>query len=174
MLEHLRKKYTEKSEGKDPLFAFHDAFKRYSICKKQSLIDLTVVAANLSPQIFWSSENVDPLLLQALADTNPNFDPNLLHQFSDEQLMGIINSSKGKYFEYLVTDKLNAGEIVGDVSLPDGYHAAMSDSLTQPGWDLQITNEHGQVADYLQLKATNSISYIHETLERYPDITILF
>jgi len=171
-LERLRKKYVYNS-GIKPLFAFRDAFKRATVSKKQSLIDLTVVAANLSPQIFWEDETLDPLVLRALNETNPTFDLTSLSSYSDEQMLGVLNSTKGKYFEYLVEDRLNAGEIVGDVVLPDGYHAAVAPNLTQPGWDIQIFDQHGGVADYLQLKATNSISYIHETLERYPDITVL-
>ena len=168
----LREKYST-SQREDPLFAFRDAFKRAIVCKKQSLIDTLVVAANLSPQIFWSDEFLDPLVLKALNDTNPNFDPNLLSNYSDEQMMGILNSAKGKYFEYLVEDKLNIGETVGDVALPEGFSAVVATNLTQPGWDLQILDQSGNVSEYLQLKATNSISYIHDTLERYPDITVL-
>ncbi|ABM04399.1 hypothetical protein Ping_2688 [Psychromonas ingrahamii 37] len=168
----LREKYSIDSEI-DSLFAFRDAFKRTIVCKKQSLIDLSVVAANLSPQIFWNDDVIDPLVLKAINDTNPNFSPDLLSNYSDEQMMGILNSTKGKYFEYLVEDKLNAGATVGDVALPKGYSAEVASNITQPGWDLQILDQNGNVADYLQLKATNSISYIHDTLERYPDITIL-
>jgi len=171
-LETLREKYVYNSEI-DPLFAFRDAFKNTIVCKKQSLIDLTVVAANLSPQIFWEDNTLDPLVLRALNETNPTFDPTSLSNYSDGQMLGVINSTKGKYFEYLVEDKLNAGEIVGDVVLPEGYHAVVASNLTQPGWDIQILDQDGSIADYLQLKATNSISYIHETLDRYPDITIL-
>ncbi|MFA3791309.1 hypothetical protein AB6T38_09335 [Aliiglaciecola sp. SL4] len=171
-LKLLRDKYSVSSQ-EDPLFAFRDAFKRAIVCKKQSLIDMLVVAANLSPQTFWNDDVLDPLVLKALNDTNPNFNPNLLSNYSDEQMMGILNSAKGKYFEYLVEDKLNTGEIVGDVSLPEGYSAEVASSITQPGWDLQILDKSGNVSDYLQLKATNSISYIHDTLERYPDIAVL-
>ena len=171
-LKTLRLKYASDTK-EDSLFAFRDAFKNAIISKKQSLIDLTVTAMNLSPQIFWTDDTIDPLVLRALNETNPNFDPTALANYSDEQMMGVLSSAKGKYFEYLVEDKLNAGEIVGDVVLPSGYHAEVASSLVQPGWDIKILDEHGSVADYLQLKATNSISYIHETLERYPDITVL-
>jgi hypothetical protein len=45
--------------------------------------------------------------------------------------------------------------------------------MTQPGWDLQILDAEGRVSSYLQLKATDSLGYVHEALSRYPDITIL-
>ncbi|GAG60273.1 unnamed protein product, partial [marine sediment metagenome] len=106
-------------------------------------------------------------------ETNPNFDPSVFGNSSSEELMGIMNSTKGKYFEYLVAEKLNAGETVGDLTLPDGYEAIIASNFSQPGWDLRIVDDLGSTAEYLQLKATNSLGYINDTLERYPDITIL-
>jgi len=171
-LEKLKEKYST-NHGVESLFAFRDAFKRYTVSRQQSLIDLTVVATNLSPQIFFDDKNIDPLVEKAIRETNPNFDPSFLFNFSDDELTGIVNSAKGKYFEYLVTEKLNSGETVGNLYLPDGYQAIMAESLTQPGWDIKIIDDNGNTADYLQLKATNSLAYINETLERYPDIEIL-
>jgi len=171
-LSYLREKYPGGNNG-ESLFAFRDAFKRYVVSKKQSLIDLTVVAASISPQVFSDAADIDPLLELAIHETNPNFEPSRIFDFTNEEMTGILNSAKGKYFEYLVTDRLNAGKQVGDVILPDGYEAVMADSLNQPGWDLQILDAQGNVSDYLQLKATNSIGYIRDTLEKYPDIKIL-
>jgi len=171
-LQSLKRKYSKGIEI-DSLFAFQDAHKRYLISKQQSLIDLTVTAANLTPQIFFEHKNIDPLIEKAIKETNPNLDPSTLSSLSDHELTGILNTAKGKYFEYLVTDKLNSGETVGDLHLPEGYQAVMASSVTQPGWDIKILDDHGHLSDYLQLKATNSLSYIHATLERYPDITIL-
>ncbi len=85
----------------------------------------------------------------------------------------MVNTAKGKYFEYLVTDELNAHHAVGDVILPSGYHAELADSMIQPGWDIRIVDGHGQVADFLQLKATESVGYIKHALDVYPDIVIL-
>jgi hypothetical protein len=45
--------------------------------------------------------------------------------------------------------------------------------MTQPGWDMRIVDEQGGTAELLQLKATESVGYIRDTLERYPDISIL-
>lgn len=168
----LRKKYSKNKEL-DSMLSFQDAFKRHVVSKKQSLIDLTIVAANLTPQVLMNIDDLDPLLVKSIRETNPNFDPSLISSFSENEMMGILNSAKGKYFEYIVTDKLNSGEIVGDVQLPDGFEAVMASSLNQPGWDLKILDQNGNISDYLQLKATNSLAYINETLERYPDITIL-
>lgn len=45
--------------------------------------------------------------------------------------------------------------------------------MNQPGWDLKILDGNGHEQEYLQLKATDSTSYIHEALTKYPDIKIL-
>ena len=169
-LAMLREKYSPMDGN---IAAFLDAFKRYATSKRQSLVDLTLAAASISPQIFIDKSNIDPLIEKAIKETNPNFDPSLFSDFSEEKMMGILNSAKGKYFEYLVTDKLNAGEAVGDLQLPEGYQAVMATNANQPGWDIQILDPQGNTAEYLQLKATNSLGYINEILERYPDITIL-
>lgn len=168
----LRQKYAQ-GLGAKPLFAFQDAQSKYSISKKQTIIDLLVTASSITPAFIFSAEAPDPLALKAIAETNPTFDPSLLSSYSEDQLMGIINSAKGKYFEYLVTEKLNTGETVGDIHLPEGFQAVMANSATQPGWDLKIVDGNGHVSEYLQLKATQSLGYIQDTLERYPDIAIV-
>lgn len=47
---------------------------------------------------------------------------------------------------------------MGDIHLEPGQVAALAESATQPGWDLQILNADGTVAGELQLKATDSLS----------------
>ncbi len=169
-LDKLTERYSRYDSGDiDPMDRLVKKYRQY---KNTSILDLTVVAVSLS-SLYASREDLDPLALKAIQDTNPNFDPDKLFGYSDAQMVGMINSAKGKYFEYLVVDKLNKGESVGDVILPPGYSAELADSMSQPGWDLKIIDESGQVSEYLQLKSTDSLSYISETLDRYPDITIL-
>ncbi len=153
------------SEGLQPLFI------KYLKKRKKALADSLIASANLSIHIFEGEP--DPLALEAIRMTNPNFDPSQINDYSDEQLMGIVNSAKGKYFELLVAEKLNNGEQVGDLVLPDGYHAELAESMNQPGWDLTILGPSGSVAEHLQLKATDNFGYISEALEKYPDIRIL-
>ncbi len=169
-LDALLSRYREdRSDSIDPM---GDLLTRYRQYKNSRPLDLAAVAISLGEQPS-SSDALDPLALKALNDTNPNFDPDLVGSYSDEEWMGIVNSAKGKYFEYLVVDELNAGGTVGDLTLPDGYTAQLATSMTQPGWDMQIVDSHGETAELLQLKATESVGYIHDTLERYPDISIL-
>jgi len=170
MLAELQR--NSSSNGADAFAHWSKAVSGFASRRKQSLIDLAVDAANLAIRIEHDPDLLsDPLVVAAIRDTNPSFD------FSDaptgDVLQGAVNAAKGKYFEYLVVDKLNNHERVGDVVLPDGYTAKLAESMTQPGWDLQILDPDNHVASYLQLKATDDASYIKEALDRYPDITIL-
>ncbi len=169
-LDSLSRRYA--SLGEDHPGAFEELRERYRQYKATSLMDLAAVASTLAIDTV-DDRALDPLALKAIQDTNPNFDPNSLAGYSDEEWMGIVNSAKGKYFEYLVVDRLNKGEMVGDVVLPEGYHASLAKSMTQPGWDIEIDDGNGHLDEYLQLKATQSTAYVQEALLRYPDITIL-
>lgn len=157
------------SESIDPI---QELIGRYRQYRAASILDIATVASTLAIDTLHDRQ-LDPLALKAVQDTNPSFDPYRLFGYSDEEWMGVVNSAKGKYFEYLVAEKLNHGDAVGDVVLPDGYHAQLADTMNQPGWDLKIVNEDGNVSEYLQLKVTESAAYIHEAMTRYPDITIL-
>ena len=157
------------SDSLDPM---SDLLARYRQYKNTRLLDLAAVAISLGIQPD-SPSDLNPLALKALQDTTPNFDPERVGSYSDQEWMGIVNSAKGKYFEYLVVDDLNSGGTVGDLTLPDGYRAELAESMTQPGWDMRIVDAHGDTAQLLQLKATESVGYIQQTLDRYPDISIL-
>lgn len=167
-LSGLLKRY--RPHASDSIDPVGDLVTRYRQYKQTLPIDLAAVATGLA---LSQSKDLDPLALQAIQDTNPNFDPERLGDYTAEQWLGIVNTAKGKYYEYLVVDRLNSGETVGMVTLPSGYRAELADSMIQEGWDVRIIDDNGQVAEFLQLKATDSIGYIYATLERYPDIQIL-
>lgn len=86
---------------------------------------------------------------------------------SDDQLEGFISNIKGKLFEIKYTDYLNSGE------LPEGYVAQMAERVNQPGWDIQIIGEDSEIVNQIQLKATNSVGYVQEAIERYPEIDVV-
>lgn len=153
--------------------AFHNAFRRYLKANRESLLDIIVAAASVHFSIGDGPQDLDPLLLKAIHDTNPSMPDDRLFALDGDALQGAINTAKGKYFEYLVVEKLNQGQQVGPLLLEPGQQAMLAESMTQPGWDLRIVDEHGDVVEYLQLKATDSVSYIRSALERYPDIQIL-
>ena len=87
-------------------------------------------------------------------------------RMSGNELVGLTSGVKGKLFELELVDHLNHG------GLPDGFHAEIAQSATQPGWDIQVTDAQGHVDELLQAKATESASYVKEALERYPDIDV--
>lgn len=83
------------------------------------------------------------------------------------QLEGFSAAVKGKLFEIDYVEYLNDGH------LPEGYQADLADDPTQAGWDIKVTGPDGHIADAIQLKATNSVSYVGEALKRYPEIDVV-
>lgn len=153
--------------------AFHRAFSRYMKANRESLFDITLAVTSARLTLDAGPDNVDPLLLKAVYDTNPSLKETYFFGLEGDALQGAVNTAKGKYFEYLVVERLNAGEQVGPLVLADGFRAELAESFTQPGWDLRIVDAHGATAEYLQLKATDSVGYVRDALERYPDFQIL-
>ena len=82
-------------------------------------------------------------------------------------LIGLVSGVKGKLFELQYVDYLNQG------ALPDGYQAFISDNPINPGWDIGIRGPNDQVKDLIQLKATESVGYVQQALERYPHIDVV-
>ena len=126
---------------------FYDAFQRYLKVNRESLFDLTLAAASAEVFLDRGIDDIDPRLVEAIRVTNPSLFDDHLFGLSGEELQGAVNTAKGKYFEYLVADRLNAGEQVGPVLLPDGYQAVLAVSLNQPGWDMRIAGPDGATAD---------------------------
>lgn len=148
----------------------------YIAARRTSILDAAAIAftfdAIMSKDAFDVSE-VTPEMAEAWSLAYPNVPIESLAGRSTEELAGAISGWKGKLFEVEVVDRLNSGEWVGDLRLESGQTAHIAESATQPGWDIQIRDEDGAVLDAIQLKATESISYVHEALARYPDTPIL-
>jgi hypothetical protein len=89
-----------------------------------------------------------------------------VERMSPDQLVGFTSAVKGKLFELQLVEHLNDG------GLPDGLHAEIADSAVQPGWDIRILDESGNVHEVLQAKATESVQYVLDALEKYPDIDV--
>ena len=88
-------------------------------------------------------------------------------ELDKESLIGFISGVKGKLFEQKYVDYLN------NDNLPDGYAAVLAESATQTGWDIVILGSNGEIASLLQAKATNSVSYVQDALEKYPNIDVV-
>lgn len=169
-LELLRGKYNRPNESVNSV---DNIKQRYLSESHHSILDLLLIVGELTSSINKDISSLDPLAVKAITETSPNFKFDSFSMYSDEQILGVLNTAKGKYFEYLVVERLNTGNSVGNLVLPEGYTAEMAASLTQPGWDIVILNSNGIADQYLQLKATNSISYIKDTLDRYPEFSIV-
>lgn len=86
---------------------------------------------------------------------------------SDEARKHLLSSLKGKLFEIQYVDYLNDGH------LEDGYSAILTEKANQSGYDIEIHGPDGHLTEIIQLKATESIAYIKQALERYPDIPVV-
>lgn len=149
---------------------------RYIRARSLSILD--AAAIGLAFDAIFSEPSIDitkitPQMASAWEQAYPHVPIESLAGRSAEELAGAINGWKGKLFEVEVAERLNNGEWVGDLRLEPGQKVEPATSPTQPGWDLQIINDDGSPVDMLQLKATESVSYVHQALARYPDTPIL-
>ena len=139
--------------------------------RKDELLDLLVVAGVTLSQVLRDPASVPENVQKAFALAYPDLAQtqtfsDAVARMSSDELVGLVSGVKGKLFELELVDHLNSG------GLPDGYHAEIAGSATQPGWDIRVLDEHGQVSELLQAKATESVQYVQEALQRYPDIDV--
>lgn len=140
---------------------------------RKNLLDLLVVGGMTLAAVIRSPDNIPPEVEQAFQLAYPGLErggesfANVVQRLDGQELLGLVNGVKGKLFEVQLVEHLNSGY------LPDGVHAELAASATQPGFDVQILDEHGHVVDVLQAKATESAAYVNEALKRYPDIDVM-
>ncbi len=175
VLRDLAASYNVGSKG-TTLNDLQSLAKDYMAARGISVLD--AAAIGLAFDVVFSEETVDiakitPEMAQAWTLAYPNVPIESLAGRAPEELAGAISGWKGKLFEVEVERRLNDGEWVGDLHLEPGQYARLAESPTQPGWDIQIFDANGIVSDAIQLKATASVSYVHEALSRYPDTPIL-
>ena len=164
----LAEKYPPQSQ--DTLLALADKFR---IRNEKEVLEMAALAADvgLDDMVNLGLEpDVNPQLMEAL-DTYPAIKENLLATGALSQ--GQLNNIKGKYFEMLVRDRLNDGEALGELLLEPGQTARLATSVSEKGWDLEVIDQNGESVELLQLKATESMSYVKGTLEKYPDYRIV-
>ena len=161
------------SQNKKALF---DLAQAYRTRHEREVLAVAAIAADVALDDVLDlgrGPDADPLLKDAFNRQYPNVDLESLAGASEERLDGLANGVKGKYFDMLVCDRLNAGERLGELRLDPGQTAHLAESTTQPGWDLRIENEDGSPDELLQLKATESMGYVKEALVKYPDIHVV-
>jgi len=135
--------------------------------RKKDLLDMLVVGGLTLGTILTHPSDIPPEVEQAFQMAYPGLVANgegfanAVQRMNGEELMGLVNGVKGKLFEIELMEHLNSGY------LPDGVHAELAESVTQPGFDVRILDEQGNVVDVLQAKATESAAYVTEALKRY-------
>ena len=159
-------------QERESLLELAQGYRRRS---EREILELAALATDVSLDRVTNlglEPEADPQFLEAFRLQYPNVSLESLRGASEERLDGLINGAKGKYFEVLVRDRLNAGEGVGEIGLQPGQVARLAESPTQPGWDLRIENEDGSVSELIQLKATESMAYVKRTLDENPGIRV--
>lgn len=140
--------------------------------RKKDLLDLLVVGgvslaalvrdpAAVPPEVARAFELVYP----GLAASGETF-TDAVQRMSADEVLGLVHGVKGKLFEMELVSHLNDG------NLPDGVQAQLAGLATQPGHDIEIVDASGQVVELLQAKATESVAYVQEALQRYLDIDV--
>jgi hypothetical protein len=92
---------------------------------------------------------------------------NLFQDYTPEQMVGVVNTVKGKMFEIMVTNAENNDG--------DAWTARMHTDESFPGSDIIFTNEETGEQLEISLKAVgaNNPEIIESALSRYPDISIM-
>lgn len=171
----LAEKYTTDLSFEDRQEEIRDKYQKYTDQKEENLLEALGTAAAV--ESVFRGEGIDqseitPEMREAFNLKYPNQSIEELADLQPEQIQGYINGWKGKYFEVLVNEKLNNGEMVGDIALEYGQTAELAET-GQEGFDLVIRNADGGIAEELQLKASEELGIAKEALEKYPDIDIL-
>jgi hypothetical protein len=173
-LKPLAKQYAT-GDGRASFRDLKELANDYLEARKMSILD--AAAIGIAFDYVFSADKVDlsqitPEMARAWDLAYPHVAIESLAGRSPAELGGIISGWKGKLFEVEVERRLNAGEWVGDLHIEPDQVAVLADSPIQPGWDMQILNPDGSLVDSIQLKATESVGYVHEALARYPDTPV--
>lgn len=87
---------------------------------------------------------------------------NYFSEVEPDELTGHISNIKGITFELEYVDQIAS----------QGIEVQIFEATNHPIVDIAIF-ENGEVVNELQLKATDSVSYINTTLEEHPDVAIV-
>lgn len=81
----------------------------------------------------------------------------------ESENIGHISNIKGIVFEQEITDALAQNDI----------HAEMFEAVNHPLSDIAIFDESDNIVGEFQLKATDSVAYISDTIDNNPEIPII-
>lgn len=140
--------------------------------RRSELLDLLVIGGVSLSSVLESPRGVSEEIERAFQLAYPGLAASgeafadAVARVPTEDLIGLVSGVKGKLFELELVDQFNQG------GLADGLHAEIAASATQPGYDIRILDSEGHTMDLLQAKATDSVAYVKEALERYPNIDV--
>jgi hypothetical protein len=132
--------------------------------RKKDLLDLLVIGGVTLGEIVRDPSKVPEDVERAFELAYPGLASqgktlsDIAQQLPTDDVVGLVNGVKGKLFEIELVDHINSG------NLPDGFHAELAGSATQPGYDIKILDSDGNVVEVLQAKATESVSYVKDAL----------
>ncbi|MDE2937636.1 MAG: hypothetical protein OXR67_01770 [Chloroflexota bacterium] len=124
--------------SREALMALSTGYQRRN---EGEVLELAALAADLSGRHILSlfgEPEPDRQVMEAFRLQYPHVELDSLAGRSEESIEGLVNGVKGKYFEVLVRDRLNAGETVGELRLEAGQGARLALKSNEPGWDLEL------------------------------------
>ncbi len=145
-----------------------------SYLRDRPILDSAIIAGHgladfLSARV--TDQDIDPKIISAFQEQYPrlaehtSFSEQIQNLSSDpEALNGFLMGVKGKYFEIIPVDELNA-----DLA-SHGLHAELADNPTNPGYDILIKDHDGNIVDLIQAKASNNFSVVYDHFQAHPEI----
>ncbi len=148
---------------------------RYRLRNEHEILELAAIAADIAIDDITNlglEPGDNPQLVEAFRLANPSVALESLVGKSQDQIDGYVNNTKGKYFEVLVRDRLNKEKTLGELHLEPGQVAHLADRQNEPGWDLEIVDQHGARDEQIQLKATKTMEPVWTALRENPKIPV--
>jgi hypothetical protein len=143
-----------------------------NLYNKQVLLDSLVVGGESLATYSLLGTPVDSSIQRAYELAYPNQAAEFtfaeqLDRLEGRELIGFTSGIKGKLFEQQYVNFLN------EESLKKGFVAKMAESPTNAGWDVAVYGPDGNIDQLLQLKATDSVSYVKQAIEANPQIDVV-
>ena len=85
-----------------------------------------------------------------------------IQQYNEDQMPGLANNIKGIYHELAYVEHENADG--------DSIRAVLFEQTNHPDSDVMLIDENTGKIDYVQLKATDDMTYVAHAIEKNPDI----
>ena len=143
--------------------------------KKLNTVHVTIatVFSNLLNKYYVVNTMDEKLVIEALQRSNNSLHDaslpelgNYLSAMGEEQLKGLANNVKGIFHELKYVEEINSQD--------NGIIAELFGNTNHSGSDVILKDSGtGEIIDEVQLKATNSTSYVAEHIEKYTNIKVL-